>query len=168
MKKSSDTCESKKDNQNHFDASQWIEQTQLANQNFAKDNLALACQQYLETQNLAKKLFIHFKRYQPVPNALTPILVISYLNLADCRARQNRKKEQVKCLFEIYNFLKKILSESLVSEELSQQIYQGISKIHPDLCLCLKQLNNQEKLAHLEADFSTITIIYQAQTWAVH
>lgn len=153
---------------NPFDARQWEAKTKHANYTFAKNNLPLAYQLYLETLAIAKQLFSQFKNYHPVPSALTPILVISYLNLADCRARQQQKTEQISNLFEIYSFLKHMFTDSLISEELSQQIYQGVSKIHSDLCLCLKRNGSQEELAQLKADFSVITTTYQAQTWALH
>ena len=151
-----------------FDPQQWVEKTQRANLTFADNKLALAYQQYLDTHKIAQQLFSQFKSFHPIPDSLTPILVISYLNIADCRAKQNKKKEQINCLFEIYIFLKNMFSEPLISEDLRLQIFQGIHKVHPEICLCLRRSEDREELKKINADFSKITTIYQTQTWDFH
>jgi len=154
--------------QKQYDDEQWKIKIQLANSAFAEGEIILSTQLYQDALGVAKQLFIDFKNTEPVPDALIPVLVITYLNLADCWAAQYKKKEQILCLVEIYDFLKDNICDQSISQELSEQIYAGVSKIFLDLCLYFKEIDAQHMLKKTEEDFAELSLLYQSQTCAIH
>jgi tetratricopeptide (TPR) repeat protein len=151
-----------------YDDSQWRVQIKLANSVFSEGNLEPSAQHYQSALDIAKQLFTEFKMVEPLPETLTHTLVISYLNLADCWAAQNKKKEQIHCLIEIYDYLKSLLNDISTSQALSNQAYGGASKTYLELCFCFKEIDAYEILFEIEEDFAELSMIYQAQSSIIH
>lgn len=154
--------------QKQYDDEPWKMKIQFANSVFDEGKIVLSTQLYQAALGIAKQLFIDFKSTEPLPDALTPVLVTTYLNLADCWAAQNNKKEQILCLVEIYDFLKGTLSDRSISRPLSQQVYAGVSKIFLELCLYFKENDTQQILEKTEEDFSELSLRYQSQSSEIH
>jgi hypothetical protein len=149
-------------NQNQYDDSQWRIKIQFANRIFNNGDRASSVQHYQVAIDMGKRLFIDYKNIDPLPDALTPVLVVSYLNLADCWAVQNKKKEQILCLIEIYDFLKVIINDHFSSPALTKQAYEGVSKIFVDLCACFREIGAQQELGVAEKDYSELSVLYQS------
>ncbi len=148
-----------------YDDSQWRIKIEFANKVFNKGELDLSVQHYQVAIKMGQKLFSDYQHIEPLPDALTPVLVVSYLNLADCWAKQHKKKEQILCLIEIYDFLKTILNDSTASPALAQQTYNGLSKIFLELCICFKAIDAQQELLKTEENFSELSTLYQSQQY---
>lgn len=154
--------------QKKHDDKQWKKKVQLANKLFNSGDKVPSVQHYQDAIDIAMQLFTEFKKTTPLPGSLTPALVISYLNLADCLATQNKKKEQILCLIEIYDFLKATLMDHSISQKLNQQVYDGISKIYLDLCICFKTIDAQKELLTTKEDFTELSTTYQLKTCTIH
>jgi hypothetical protein len=111
-----------------YNDNKWKIKIQLANSVFAGGNFAPSVQHYESALTIAKQLFIEFQASEPLPETLPHTLVISYLNLADCWAAQNKKGQQIHCLIKIYDFLKAKLKDHSVSHALCQQVYGGVGE----------------------------------------
>ncbi|MCF6205182.1 MAG: hypothetical protein L3J59_16215 [Methylococcaceae bacterium] len=155
-------------NPKQYDENLWKIQIKLANSMFAEGNVIPSIQHYHLALNIAKQLFIDFKTTEPLPDTLTHIVVISYLNLSDCWASQNNKKKQIHSLIESYDFLKTILNDHSKSAELCLQVYGGLSKIYLELCHCFKEIEADELLHKTEDDFLHLTALYQTQLEVIH
>lgn len=140
-----------------YDDRQWKQAIQLANEAFNGSNPNLAFQHYLKALFIAKQLFTEFQDTQPLPDALTPVLVISYLNLAHAWLRQGNQPEQQACLLEVYEYLVGVLEAPATSTALRQQVYQGLSKVYFELCVCLEKANDLQALAQIHTGFSLLT-----------
>ncbi len=151
-----------------YDDKPWRMKVQLANNLFNNGKKASSTQHYKAAILIATQLFIKFKNTDPLPNELTPVLVISYLNLADCWAAQNKKKEQILCLIEIYDILKVGLTGHSVSQVLRQQLFDGISKIYLEISLCFKTIDAQKELLKTEEDFAELSSLYQSASCTIH
>ncbi len=151
-----------------YDENLWKIQMKLANSLFAEGSVVPSIQHYELALSIAKQLFFDFKTTKPLPDTLTHILVISYLNLADCWASQNNKKKQIHSLIESYDFLKTILNDHSISAVLCLQVYDGLSKIYLELCNCFKEIEAYELLHKTEEDFSHLTALYQTQLDVIH
>lgn len=154
--------------QKKYDDQPWKTKVQLANKAFLEGNIAPSFQHSKMALNMAQQLFMEYKSANPLPDSLTAVLVISYLNIADCWAAQNKKKEQILCLIEIYDHLKSMLSGHPISQALSHQLYGGASKVYLELCTCFQEINAQKILKQTEEDFEILTTVYQAQTYTIH
>ena len=141
---------------------------QFANRIFNNGDLASSARYYHVVIDIAMQLFLEFKSTTPLPRTLTPTLVVSYLNLSDCWEAQSKKKEQILCLIEIYDFLKNTLADHSTSYALNQQVYEGISKIYLELCFCFKKINALYELEQTEKDFAELPMFYQLQSDSVH
>lgn len=150
-------------NQQQYDDSQWRNKLQLAHKIFNKGDKALSIQHYQVVIGMANQLFNEYKNMKPLPEELTPALVVSYLNLADCWAALHNKKEQILCLTEIYDYLKTILSDSSASPALVKQAYEGVSNLFIELCTCFRDMNARRELKEMEVGFSELSITYQTQ-----
>ncbi len=150
-------------NQQKFDDSQWRMKIKFANEVFNQGDRSSSLQHYQIAIDMGKQLFSDYKNIAPLPDALTPVLVISYLNLAECLSAQNKKKEQILCLIEIYDFLKTIIRDYSTSPALVKQAYEGVSKVFIDLCACFRAIEAQRELAKTEEDFTELSILYQSQ-----
>lgn len=151
-----------------YDDKQWKAQIQLANSMFSEGGIEPSIEHYQEAINIAKQLFIEFQETEPVPDALTPVVVISYINLAECWSVLNKKKEQILCLIEVYDYLKTILKDSSISYVFLHQVYEGLSKVYLELCICFKEIDAHEILYETEEDFSELTLLYQSQSNSIH
>lgn len=146
-----------------YDDSQWRMKTQFANKVLNEGDRNLSAKHYQIAIDMGKKLFFDYKNNDPLPDALTPVLVVSYLNLAECWAVQYKKKEQILCLIEIYDFLKLILKDKSTSPALSKQTYEGTSKVFIELCACFKAIEAQRELIKTKEDFTELSAFYQSQ-----
>lgn len=149
-------------NYKQYDDSQWRMKTQFANKVFNEGDRRSSVKHYQVAVDMGKQLFLDYKNIDPLPDALTPVLVVSYLNLADCWAVQHKKKEQILCLIEIYDFLKDIVRDPSVSPSLLKQVYEGLSKVFIDLCACFRGIEAIQELTTTEKDFSELSILYQS------
>ena len=154
--------------QKTYDDKQWKIQIKLANSMFYKGDITPSLHHYQTALSIARQLFSDFQTAQYLPETLTHTLVISYLNLSDCWAAQNEKKEQICCLIESYDFFKKILNGHSASQALLYQAHEGVGKIYLELCLCLKEIDAYEMLHEIEQDFSELSTIYQTQSCVIH
>lgn len=139
-----------------FSDDDWKKETKLGNAYFSKKDYPPAYEHYKQAQALAQKLYTKFKDSEPLPNGLTPILVISYLNLSDYWAEQRRTSEQKDCLLEIYNLLSKQLNSNDASEVLYEQICQGLTKIYEEICHFFKSNNETLALIRVKAEYMTL------------
>lgn len=146
-----------------FDDYHWRMQIQLANKVFNEGDHTSSVMHYQAALAMGKKLFSDYKNMNPLPDPLTPVLVVSYLNLAECWAMQHKKKEQILCLIEIYDFLKHILRSHPESPALIKQAYEGLSKIFIELCMCFKDIDAKQQLVTTEEDFSELSKLFQSQ-----
>lgn len=153
--------------QQQYDDEQWKMEMHDANSAFAEGKTEHAIQLYQAALGTAKQLFIDYKNTEPLPDALTPVLVISYLNLADCWASHN-KKDQIYCLVEVYDFLKDTLRDPFISIALSQQIYEGLTKVFPKTCLYFKENGGQQMLENIENNFAELSRNHQSQVSVFH
>lgn len=156
------------DHQKTYNDQLWRDKIQLANKAFSAGEITPSIQHSLTALRIAQQLFIEYKSANPLPDSLTAVLVISYLNIADCWAAQHKKKQQVLCLIEIYDYLKAMLCDHSISPALSHQIYGGASKIYLELSICLKEIDAQQILKKAEKDFAALTTLYQAQLSTIH
>lgn len=154
--------------QKTYNDNHWKLQIQLANSVFAEGNLASSVHHYQYALTIAKQLFIEFQIVEPLPETLTHTLVISYLNLADCWAAQNKKKQQILCLIESYDFLKALIKDHSISQSLRHQTYSGVRKVYSELCLCFKEIDASDLLYKTEEDYSELSMLYQAQLCVIH
>ena len=122
-------------NYRQYDDSQWRLKIQFANKVFNEGDKISSVKHYEVAIDMGKQLFMDYKNIDPLPDALTPVLVVSYLNLADCWAVQHKKKEQILCLIEIYDFLKEIVRDPSVSPSLLKQVYNALL-YHIKLTVC--------------------------------
>lgn len=135
---------------------------------YNEGNKAPPIRYYQVALDIARQLFVEFKDSQPLPDALTSILVASYLNLAESWGAQNKEKEQILCLIEIYNLLSVILNDHSITQSLSSQAFDGINKIFAELCICFKKMDAQQELARMEEGFAELSLQYQSQLYALH
>ncbi|MCK5829878.1 MAG: hypothetical protein KAH20_06205 [Methylococcales bacterium] len=154
--------------QKQYDDNQWKVQIKLANSIFSEGNVDTSIQHYQSALIIAKKLFTEFQSREPLPETLTHSLVISYLNISSCWAAQNKKKEQILCLIEAYDFLKVILDNQLTSQSLSHQVFDGVRKIYLELCLCFKEIEAHEILYKTEQAFTELSLLHQLRSCIVH
>jgi len=154
--------------QNQFDDKQWQDELKYANRVFNQGKKASSVRYYQAAIDIAMQLFSEFKKSQTLPDALTPVLVVSYLNLADCWGAQNKKTKQILCLIEIYDLLKVVLNDYSISQALSRQVYDGVNKVFIELCLCFKAIDAQQELLKTQEDFAELTLLYQSQLCTVH
>ena len=151
-----------------YDDKQWKMKLRFANNIFNNGDKTLSAVHYQAATDIAMHLFLEFKNTAPLPDALTPVLVVSYLNMADCWSAQHKKKEQILCLIEIYDFLRIILRDHSISQTLYQQVFDGFSKIYLELCLCFKEINAQKELRKVEEDFTELSLLYQSHLCTIH
>ncbi len=154
--------------QKRYDDKHWKTQIQLANSVFSEGKWMPSIMHYKVALNIAKQLFQEYKNATPLPNALTPALVVSCLNLAECWAVQNKKSEQILCLIDCYDFLKSTLKEHATSKALSQQVYEGLSKTYLDLIVCLKDIEAEQIIAKTDEDFYELTMLHQSKLCVIH
>ena len=95
-------------------------------------------------------------------------MIISYMNLADCWGAQHKKKEQIHCLIESYDFLKALLSDHSEPQSLHHQAYSGVNKIYLELCFCFKEISADGIINQIEDDFAELSLLYQAQSSVAH
>lgn len=148
-------------NQKQYDDSQWRTKIKFANKVFNQGDRVLSAQYYQVAIDMGQKLYVDYKNMEPLPDALTPMLVVSYLNLSDCWAEQNKKKEQLLCLIEVYDFLREIVHHKSSSLALIKQAYQGLSKVFIELCTCFRDIDAQQILLKVEKNFSELSVFYQ-------
>ena len=151
-----------------YDDSQWKQQIELANDAFRASHIGVSFRHYLNALFIAKQLFVEFQHHEPLPDALTPVLVISYLNLSTAWAQQGNRQEERACLLEIYDHLLGVLEGDTVSDALQRQVYQGLSKVHYEQCAYLKKNSDLRALERKKKDFSTLTDAYLRKTWPSH
>ena len=151
-----------------YDDKPWKMKVQFANNLFNNGDKASSARHYQTAIYIATQLFVEFKNTTPLPDALTPVLVVSYLNLADCWAGQSKKKEQILCLIEIYDILKSGLTDHSISQALKRQMLDGISKIYLELCLCFKAIDAQKELLKTQEDYTELSSLYQIGSCTVH
>ena len=154
--------------QKHYDDSLWIAQTQSANDAFNSGDLALSNRLYQAALEIAKQIFIDFRHSDPVPNTLTPVLVVAYFNLADCWAAQNENEKQQECLIEIYDMLKIILNTHTLSHALDEQVHIGINKVFFEICISFKDCKNKKIFNEIEIDFAELSKFYSLDTNLIH
>lgn len=154
--------------QKRYNDQPWKDKIRLANKAFSSGEITPSFQHSLTALRIAQQLFTEYKSANPLPDSLTAALVISYLNIADCWAAQHKKKQQVLCLIEIYDYLNAMLCDHSITPALSHQVYGGASKVYLELCLCLKEIDAQQILKKAEKDFAALTTLYQAQLSMVH
>ncbi len=146
----------------------WKDEIKQANKAFSAGEITPSFRHSQAALRIAQQLFNEYKSTHPLPESLTAALVISYLNIADCWAAQHKKKQQILCLIEIYDYLKAMLCDPDITPALSHQIYGGASKIYLELCFCFKKIDAQQILKKTEEDFSTLSSLYQAQISTIH
>ncbi len=146
----------------------WKDKIILANKAFSAGEITPSFVHSLTALRIAQQLFNEYKSTNPLPYSLTAALVISYLNIADCWAAKHKKKQQILCLIEIYDYLKAMLCNPGITSALSHQIYGGASKIYLELCICFKEIDAQQLLQKTENDFATLSTLYQAQLRTLH
>ncbi len=156
------------EHQKQYNDESWKATIKRANKAFSEGNFTPSFQYSQTALSIAQQLFIEYKNATPLPDSLTAVLVISYLNLADCWAAQNNKKKQILCLIEIYDYLKAMLSKHSISPALSHQLYGGANKIHLELCFCFKAIGAQQILKKTDEDFAELTTLYQSQICTIH
>lgn len=151
-----------------YDETQWKIQIQLANSVFSRGYVEPSTQHYQSALSTAKQLFNEFKSVTPLPDTLIHIMIISYMNLADCWGAQHKKKEQIHCLIESYDFLKALLSDHSEPQSLHHQAYSGVNKIYLELCFCFKEISADGIINQIEDDFAELSLLYQAQSSVAH
>lgn len=154
--------------QKQYDDKPWKVQIQLANDVFSQGDIAPSIKHYQKALVIAQQLFIEYQHASPLPDALIPVLVIPSINLAECWKTLNKKKEQIKCLIEAYDYLKGVLNNRSISLALYHQIYAGLSKIYMELCFCFKSIDADDLLQKTEEDFAELSKSYQLQSCIVH
>lgn len=139
-----------------FSDADWKNETKLGNEYFSTKNYAQAHHHYKEAQALARQLFAKFKDAEPLPDGLTPILVISYLNLSEYWAEQGSSLEQKDFLLEIYNLLVKLLNNQEASNALYEQICQGLTKTYEEICRYFKSNNDLLALTRTRDEYMAL------------
>ena len=154
--------------QKPFDDENWRQNMHLANTVFETGDFSLSLHHYHLALGIAKQLFKEFRRASPLPDALTPLLVVSYLNLADCWAAKNNYQEQGRYLTEISEFLKECSKGGFNSTALSEQIISGMDQVHVALCCYLQKIGDQPMLEKIEMDFANLSAHYYDQANVIH
>jgi len=135
-------------------AKKWVKQIQLANNAFAEGRIEQATHLYKIALTISKQAFINHRYTNSFPGSLTPAMIVSYMDLANCWAAQGKKREQVCCLTEIYDFLKESLSDLLISDVLRQQLYTGLGKVFLELRKCFEEMGETQMNQAMGKDFS--------------
>ena len=81
-------------NQKKYNDELWKNKIKLANEDFSAGDISPSFKHSKAALRIAQKLFTDYKSATPLPGSLTAVLVISYLNIADCWAAENKKKNK--------------------------------------------------------------------------
>lgn len=131
---------------NLFNNMQWQHETTMGNYLLKTEQSIMALRHYKEALQLSKSLFVKYKSKITSPDSLVPIVVISYLNLADYWEHQGKLTNQKNCLVHAFDYLIDAFDNPESSSSLRDYICQGLNKIYPELIICLQECGDFQTL----------------------
>ncbi|PCJ32721.1 MAG: hypothetical protein COA90_01980 [Gammaproteobacteria bacterium] len=141
---------------NLFNDMQWKHETIMGNYAFKRNQGLISVTHYKAALKIAKHLFSQYEDQLPPPDSLVPILVISYLNLADFWAQQGKNNQQKNCLIHAFDYLICKLNNLKSADHLHNHICSGIDKIYPELMLCLQDCQRLDILEEKKAMLASL------------
>lgn len=131
---------------NLFNDVQWQHETTMGNYFLKTKQSLLAMKHYKAALAIAKTLFAEYQSEIRTTDSLVPIVVISYLNLADFWNVQEKSTNQKNCLIHAFDFLVNAFDNVQSSDKLRNHISLGLNKIYPELIICLQQCGDLKTL----------------------
>jgi len=151
-----------------YSANKWLEKIQLANRLFDSGDIEQSIIIYRAALLIAKQSFNQYKNTSPLPSGLTPSLVVSYLDLAECWSVQKNNARQIECLFEIHVFLKHALNDLSNSDSLRHQLFTGYNKVFFEMQHCLNKMKQQNLLKKNKPRVNHYPAANQAYSNTIH
>lgn len=131
---------------NLFNDMQWQHETTMGNYFLKTKQNLLAMKHYKAALAISKTLFSQYQSEIRTTDSLVPIVVISYLNLADFWGVQEKSTNQKNCLIHAFDFLVNAFDNVQSSSKLREHISLGLNKIYPELIICLQQCGDLKTL----------------------
>jgi hypothetical protein len=131
---------------NLFNDMQWQHETTMGNYLLKTHQNLMAMKHYKAALSIAKTLFTKYQSEIRPPDSLVPIVVISYLNLADFWDVQEKCTNQKNCLIHAFDYLVNAFDNVQSSGKFRDHICLGLNKIYPELIICLQQCGDLKTL----------------------